>query len=84
MVRIRTVFLSDVRQPLGMAYHDGFLFIGCTDAVLRFPYKVLKFLYPNLIKPKSRYNPNRKLNSNSNLNPNSNSDPKRGGWRDLD
>jgi glucose/arabinose dehydrogenase len=35
----RFVFASGLKQPFGLALHDGHLYVGDTDAVLRFPYK---------------------------------------------
>jgi len=35
----RFVFAKELKQPLGMALVGDALFVGCTDAVLRFPYK---------------------------------------------
>jgi len=35
----RHVFAEGLKQPLGMALVGDALFVGCTDAVLRFPYK---------------------------------------------
>jgi len=35
----RHVFAKELKQPLGMALVGDALFVGCTDAVLRFPYK---------------------------------------------
>lgn len=36
----RHVLLTDLKQPFGLAYLDGALFVANTDGVLRFPYKM--------------------------------------------
>ena len=35
----RFVYASGLKQPFGLAIHEGYLYVGDTDAVLRFPYK---------------------------------------------
>jgi glucose/arabinose dehydrogenase len=34
----RFVFASDRYQPYGLAFHDGFLYVGEANAIVRFPY----------------------------------------------
>jgi glucose/arabinose dehydrogenase len=38
-VEERFVFASDLRRPFGMAFQDKFLYVGDTDAVVRFTYR---------------------------------------------
>src|SRR6202012_994324 len=35
----RFPFVSGMNQPHGLALHDGYLYIGATDAIWRVPYK---------------------------------------------
>lgn len=35
----KMVFAENLRQPFGIAFHKGFIYIAKTDAVVRFPYK---------------------------------------------
>lgn len=35
----REVFAENLNRPFGLAFHDGFLYVGNNDAILRFPYK---------------------------------------------
>jgi glucose/arabinose dehydrogenase len=34
----REIFATGLERPFGMAFHDGFLYVGNNDAVVRFPY----------------------------------------------
>jgi glucose/arabinose dehydrogenase len=40
VAEIREVFLDGLNQPFGMALLDDTLYVGCTDAVHAFPYKL--------------------------------------------
>ena len=35
----QTTFADDLRQPFGLAFHDGYLYVGNTDSVVRYPYQ---------------------------------------------
>jgi glucose/arabinose dehydrogenase len=35
----RSVFLTGLRQPFGMALHRGYIYVANTDSVVRYPYK---------------------------------------------
>ncbi|HEY5610329.1 MAG TPA: PQQ-dependent sugar dehydrogenase, partial [Thermoanaerobaculia bacterium] len=35
----RFTFAENLMQPFGLAFHDASLYVGCTNAVLRFPYR---------------------------------------------
>lgn len=35
----KTIFAENVRQPFGLAFHNGYLYVGRTDALVRFPYR---------------------------------------------
>lgn len=36
---VNQVFIRGLRQPFGIAFHQGYLYIGNTDAVVRLPYR---------------------------------------------
>ncbi|MDH3222733.1 MAG: sorbosone dehydrogenase family protein [Gemmatimonadota bacterium] len=35
----RSVFAEELQRPYGLAFHDGFLYVGNNDALVRFPYE---------------------------------------------
>jgi glucose/arabinose dehydrogenase len=37
---VRHTLVENLKQPLGMVVKDGFLYVGNTDSIVRFPFKV--------------------------------------------